>query len=72
MSGRRRNITVNTMQPQTFKPIFGEHPHGGSKAFVYFQDKYLRPCQEEDSARAVYVELDDLGREVFSMVLFGC
>lgn len=59
------------MQPQTFKPIFGEHPHGGTKAIVYFQDRYLRPCTEEKSTRAVYVEYDDRGREVFSTVLFG-
>ena len=61
-----------TSQPQTFKPILGEHPHGGVKAFVFFQDRYFRPCTEESAARAVYVELDDHGREVHSMVLFGC
>lgn len=59
------------MQPQTLKPIFGEHPHGGSRAVVYFQDRYLRPCTGEKSSRAVYVEYDDHGREVYSMVLFG-
>ena len=50
------------MQPQTFKPIFGEHPHGGTKAVVYFQDRYLRPCTEDLSTRAVYVEYDNHGR----------
>ena len=60
-----------TMQPQTLKPIFGEHPHGGTKAIVYFQDRYFRPCTEDESTRAVYVEYDDRGREVFSTVLFG-
>jgi len=59
-------------QPQTFKPILGEHPHGGVEAYVYFQDRYLRPCTEEQSTRAVYVEFDGHGREVHSMVLFGC
>ncbi|MDO5322128.1 MAG: hypothetical protein Q4F39_07065 [Bacteroidia bacterium] len=61
-----------TQQPQTFKPILGEHPHGGKTAVVFFQDRYFRPCTEESAARAVYVEYDDHGQVVHSMVLFGC
>lgn len=55
-------------QPQTFKPILGEHPHGGSTAFVYFQDRFFRPCPEESATRAVYVEYNDRGEAVHSMV----
>lgn len=55
----------------TMKQIFGEHPHGGSQAYVCFYDRYLRPCPEADSFRAVYYELDRNGTQLFTMVLYG-
>lgn len=54
------------------KPIYGDHPHGGARAFVRFYDRYLRPCGEDESYRAVYYELDGNGVQIFSMVLYGC
>lgn len=54
------------------KPIYGNHPHGGARAFVCFYDRYLRPCREDDSYRAVYYELDGNDVQIFSMVLYGC
>lgn len=59
------------IQPQTSKQIFGEHPHGGAKAIVFFYDRYFRPCALEDSTRAVYVEYDARGNELHSQVIFG-
>ena len=54
------------------KPIYGEHPFGGVRAFVHFYDRYLRPCTEDVSYRAVYVEYDSNNVPVHSMVLYGC
>ena len=68
---KTERVMIMVARPQYYKPIYGEHPHGGARALVHFQDAHFRPCVEEKAERAVYVEYDVNGIPIHVQVLFG-